>query len=270
MSNVYQLLNQLVKMSFVFCLALACLGVSGSMAQEEQQEAQPEQQLRENDTVVFLGDSITKGGVRPGGYIDLASEAVEAAYPEMNIRLIGAGVGGHKVSNCLGRLERDVLKREPDVVVIYIGINDVWHWTLPNVIERGDRGTTPEEFRAGLVSMIQQINDVGARVILCTPTVIGEKHDGSNRMDEMLEQFAGISRDVAEESGAQLLDLRAAFLEYLAEHNPENVDRGILTRDSVHLNGKGNAFLSGLMLKALNVPVGENKEDADKAAKPAK
>ena len=100
--------------------------------------------------------------------------------------------------------------------------------------------------------------------------MIGEKHDGSNRMDEMLEQFAGISRDVAEESGAQLLDLRAAFLEYLAEHNPENVDRGILTRDSVHLNGKGNAFLSGLMLKALNVPVGENKEDADKAAKPAK
>ena len=95
MSNVYQLLNQLVKMSFVFCLALACLGVSGSMAQEEQQEAQPEQQLRENDTVVFLGDSITKGGVRPGGYIELASEAVEAAYPEMNIRLIGAGAGGH-------------------------------------------------------------------------------------------------------------------------------------------------------------------------------
>lgn len=29
-------------------------------------------------------------------------------------------------------------------------------------------------------------------------TVIGEKLDGSNRMDEMLEQFAGISRNVAE------------------------------------------------------------------------
>ena len=197
---------RLVTKSFVFFLVSVFLTVSGSMAQEEQQEAQPEQQLRENDTVVFLGDSITKGGVRPGGYIELASEAVEAAYPEMNIQLIGAGVGGHKVSNCLRRLDRDVLKREPNVVVIYIGINDVWHWTLPNVVERGDRGTTPDEFRAGLVSMIQQIKDAGARVILCTPTVIGEKHDGSNEMDEMLEQFAGISREVAEESGAQLLD----------------------------------------------------------------
>ena len=42
-------------------------------------------------------------------------------------------------------------------------------------------------------------------------TVIGEKLDGSNRMDEMLEQFAGISRSVAEELGAQLLDRRAAL-----------------------------------------------------------
>ena len=262
MSNVYQL----VKKSFMFCLAWAFLGASGLMAQEVQ-EAQLAHQLRENDTIVFLGDSITKGGVRPGGYIELASEAVEAAYPEMNIQLIGAGVGGHKVSNCLRRLDRDVLKREPNVVVIYIGINDVWHWTLPNVVERGDRGTTPDEFRAGLVSMIQQIKDAGARVILCTPTVIGEKHDGSNEMDEMLEQFAGISREVAEESGAQLLDLRAAFLNYLTEHNPENVDKGILTRDSVHLNEKGNAFLSGLMLRALGVPVGENEEEPAKNAK---
>ena len=60
---------------------------------------------------------------------------------------------------------------------------------------------TGDRFRAGLVSMIQQLNDAGARVILCTPTVIGEKHDDSNRMDEMLEQLAGISRNVAEELG---------------------------------------------------------------------
>ena len=49
---------RLVTRSFVFCLVSVFLVVSGSMAQEEQQEAQPEQQLRENDTVVFLGLSL--------------------------------------------------------------------------------------------------------------------------------------------------------------------------------------------------------------------
>ena len=45
------------------------------------------------------------------------------------------------------------------------------------------------------------------------------------------------------------------------------MDKGILTRDSVHLNEKGNAFLSGLMLRALGVPVGENEEEPAKTAK---
>jgi hypothetical protein len=63
-----------------------------------------------------------------------------------------------------------------------------------------------------------------------------------------------ISRKVAKETNSQLLDLRKAFLAYLSEHNTENAEKGILTRDTVHLNQHGNAFLSQLVLNALNVP----------------
>ena len=53
-------------------------------------------------------------------------------------------------------------------MVIYIGINDVWHGENDPA-----KGTTKEKFAAGLKDIIKQIQDAGAKVILCTPSVIG-------------------------------------------------------------------------------------------------
>jgi len=206
-----------------------------------------QQKLKENETIVFLGDSITESGIKPNGYVTLTSDAIAKAYPDKNIKVIGAGIGGHKVTDCQKRLDRDVLRKNPTIVLIYIGINDVWHST------RGE-GTNKVDFETGLKDMIAKINDSGARVILCTPTVIGEKIDGTNDLDKMLDEYAEISRKVAKETDSQLLDLRIAFMDYLKKNNKENASEGILTGDSVHLNDAGNRFLSKLVLNALNVP----------------
>lgn len=209
--------------------------------------------LKKNDRIVFLGDSITAAGARKSGYITMASEAIAKAYPELNVELIGAGIGGHKVPDCQKRLSKDVLQKNPSIVFIYLGINDVWHWTHPAVVARGKKGTTPEDFENGLKKMISKINKAGARVILCTPTVIGEKFDGSNSDDKMLEEYSDISRKVAKETESQLLDLRKSFLNQLKKHNLKNATKGIFTSDGVHLNEKGNRLLSTLVLRALNV-----------------
>jgi lysophospholipase L1-like esterase len=210
--------------------------------------------LKKDDRIVFLGDSITAKGVSEDGYVTLTSQAIAKAYPDWGIEVIGAGRGGHKVPDCQKRLDHDVLQKNPTVVVIYIGINDVWHWTHPKVVARGRKGTTPEQFESGLKDMIQQANDNGARVILCTPSVIGEKPDGSNPSDKMLDEYADISRKVARETGSQLLDFRKAFVDYLKENNPKNAEQGILTEDGVHMNEEGNRLLSTLVLGALKVP----------------
>ncbi len=213
-----------------------------------------EEKLKQNDRIVFLGDSITAAGPRPTGYITLASKQIELAYPDLNVELIGAGIGGHKVPDCQKRLKTDVLDQKPTIVFIYIGINDVWHWTHPKVIARGKKGTTPEAFESGLRDMIEQINGAGARVILCTPTVIGEKPDGTNPDDARLDQYADISRTVAEETDSQLLDLRKAFISNLKQNNPENLTQGILTSDGVHMNEAGDQLIAKLVLEALKVP----------------
>jgi lysophospholipase L1-like esterase len=102
--------------------------------------------------------------------------------------------------------------------------------------------------------MIKKINGVGARVILCTPTVIGEKHDGTNPDDKKLDEYAGISRKVAKETGSQLVDLRKGFIAYLKEHNTKNATEGILTSDTVHMNPAGNRLIAKFVLEALQVP----------------
>jgi len=200
--------------------------------------------LNDGDTVVFLGDSITQQGEGPNGYVTLVRKALKTKRPSSDIKIIGAGIGGHKVPNLEERLDRDVLTHKPDVVVIYIGINDVWH-SIRN------EGTPIDRFETGLKNLITRCHDAGARVLLATPSVIGERHDGSNDLDDMLKEYAAVSRRVAAQSECALLDLQEAFVNHLKHYNLANDPKGILTTDGVHLSDAGNRFVAVKMLQGL-------------------
>jgi len=201
------------------------------------------------ERIVFLGDSITQGGAGPGGYVTLVREAIAAALPDQGIEVLGAGISGNKVPDLEKRLDRDVLAKKPTTVVIYIGINDVWH------SQRG-QGTPKEAFDKGLRSLVERIRAGGARVILCTPSVIGEKPTGGNPLDAMLDEYSAVTRGVAADLKTGLLDLRQAFVGHLASANAAQADKGTLTTDGVHLNAAGNRFVADRMLEALGVSAG--------------
>jgi lysophospholipase L1-like esterase len=213
-------------------LATIALGSTLHVAADDQSPG-----LQKGDRIVFLGDSITAGGVREDGYVTLIGQGVAQHHADLEIEIIGAGISGNKVPDLQKRLQRDVLDKKPTVVVIYIGINDVWHWNR-------DAGTTKEDYEAGLRDVIGRCQQAGARVVVCTPSVIGERIDGSNQFDEMLDQYAAISRKVAAELSCQLVDLRKHFLRHLKEHNTDNAERGVLTTDGVHLNVAGNRLVA--------------------------
>ena len=204
--------------------------------------------LKAGDRIVFLGDSITAGGaVRPYGYIRLLEDALNKKHPDLKIECLGAGISGNKVPNLQRRVDKDVVAKKPTIVFIYIGINDVWHGQKDPA-----KGTMPDKFEAGLKEVIGKITDGGARVILCTPTVIGEKKNGANALDAKLDQYADISRGIAKELKLQLCDLRQAFVDHLSADNPEDKTSGVLTTDQVHLNSAGNQLVAETMLKTLD------------------
>ncbi len=203
--------------------------------------------LKKGERVVFLGDSITQAGVGPKGYVTVIKNTFAEKKKDLGIEVIGAGISGNKVPDLIKRLEKDVLAKKPTLVVIYIGINDVWHGEKDPA-----RGTPPEKFEAGLKEIIGKIKESGSRVVLCTPTVIGEKKPGTNSLDAKLDEYAAISRKVAKETGVPLCDLRKAFQDYLAKNNPEDKEKGILTSDRVHLNEAGNKFVAETILATIN------------------
>jgi isoamyl acetate esterase len=196
--------------------------------------------------VVFFGDSITEAGVHPKGYISMMSGLLKEKGRENEYELIGAGVSGNKVYDLYLRLEEDVLKHNPQTVVIWVGVNDVWHKRLTRT------GTDPDKFEQFYTALIQKIKGKGAAVYLCTPAAIGEKTDYTNELDGDLNKYADIIRTIANKNNCGLIDLRRLFLSYNLEHNKENKASGILTTDGVHLNETGNRAVADEMLRHIS------------------
>ncbi len=195
--------------------------------------------------VLFFGDSITQMGVQKGGYIDVLNTQIKAAGKEDQYELVGAGIGGNKIYDLFLRMDKDVLAEHPDVVVIWVGVNDVWHKASFGT------GTDYDKFGIFYNAVVKKIQATGAKVIVVTPAAIGEKTDYSNAQDGDLNQYSAWIRKYAADNQLGLVDLRKTFHEYSVANNPSNKESGILTYDRVHLNDKGNMHVAEEMWKAI-------------------
>jgi len=194
--------------------------------------------------IIFFGDSITESGIKPGGYIVRMDSMIALQGKSESYELIGSGISANKVYDLYLRMEEDVLKKDPAIVVIYIGVNDVWH-------KRGGTGTDADKFEKFYQAIINRLKANNITVILCTPATIGEKTDFSNSQDGDLNEYSKIVRNLAQKNNLAIVDLRKAFLEYDLKNNSDNRYSGILTTDGVHLNAKGNQLVADEMWKVI-------------------
>ena len=194
--------------------------------------------------IIFFGDSITQMGVNKGGYIDRIKQEINKKNLQNKYELTGAGIGGNKVYDLYLRLEEDVLDKKPSVVVIWVGVNDVWHKT-------SGTGTDEDKFEKFYIALVKKMQAKKIQVILTTPAAIGEKYDGTNPQDKDLDAYSNVIRKIATKFNCKLVDLRKAFMQFSLEHNPENKESGILTTDRVHLNDTGNQLVADEMWKVL-------------------
>jgi isoamyl acetate esterase len=194
--------------------------------------------------VVFFGDSITQAGAGPGGYITKLDSMIKQKGIT-DYELVGAGISANKVYDLYLRMETDVLDKNPDIVVIYVGINDVWHKASSGT------GTDADKFEKFYRAIIKKLTDKNIKVIVCTPSVIGERNDYSNQQDGDLNRYSFIIRNIAKDLSLTVCDLRKDFVTYLQANNLTNAEKGILTTDRVHLNDAGNLFVANEMWQAI-------------------
>ncbi len=200
---------------------------------------------QEKKRIVFFGDSITQAGVQPKGYITVLGETLKQKNLADRYELIGAGIGGNKVYDLYLRMDDDVLAKNPNIVVIWVGVNDVWHKRSHGT------GTDADKFEKFYNAIIKKLQAKNIQVFLSTPAAIGEKTDFSNELDGDLNRYSSIIRSIAQKNNCGLVDLRKAFLDYNLANNKENKESGILTTDRVHLNDKGNQLVAEEMFKVV-------------------
>jgi lysophospholipase L1-like esterase len=129
------------------------------------------------ETIICFGDSLTYGTGAAAG-MDYPSQLSKLiAKPVIN-----AGVPGDTTARALQRLEREVLAKSPDVVLITLGGNDL------------KNGLAKDNAFANLRTIVEAIQNKGARVII-----------GGLKFPLRDRGFAKAYQQLAAETGAALI-----------------------------------------------------------------
>ncbi len=220
-------------------LAPSHLAFAPALALAGEDPASRKVKLQKGDRILFFGDSLTALAIKDKnvpegkGYVSLVREALR----DKGVEVDAVATGGHRVTDLLKRVDKDVIARKPTVVVVQIGVNDA------------SGGVTPAKFKEQLEELIAKLEKGGAKVVLCSCTCRVEGYDPKNDFDKKLDALADVARRIAKERKLPLNDLRAAFIEYWKKHNPDNKKKGFLTYDGNHWTEAGHKYVAAQMLK---------------------
>ena len=207
--------------------------------------AQADMAISKGDKIAFLGDSITAGGAKPGGYCNLIIEtlnkkglAVTPAY---------AGVSGHKSNQMLARLDKDVLSQKPQWMTLSCGVNDVWH---------GVNGVNLEDYKKNITSIVDQAQAAGIKVIILTSTMITENQAGEP--NQKLMAYNEFLVQLSKEKKCLLADLNSLMQETIKTLD-KDAKGNTVTVDGVHMNSTGNMMMAKGILTSIGFTVDELK-----------
>ncbi|MFK7909652.1 MAG: SGNH/GDSL hydrolase family protein [Akkermansiaceae bacterium] len=217
--------------------------------------------VKEGEKIAFLGDSITQAGNRKNGYVTLVMDALNREG--LKLTKIPAGISGHKSTNMLARVDKDVISKKPDWMLLSCGVNDVWHFTL-KLGKRTFQGVPLEDYKKNIRQIIEKAEGADIKVVILTSTMIGE--DPEKETNKKLIPYNNFLREIAKEKKLLVADLSKDMHEQLKEMPDEKgkarmfgepkYDRNIknkLTTDGCHMNKLGNIMMAKGILRTLGL-----------------
>jgi lysophospholipase L1-like esterase len=209
--------------------------------------------LRNGDTVVFYGDSITEQNL----YNQFVELYTATRFPAMRVRFFGAGVGGDRVTGGSGgpidqRLERDVFSEKPTVVTVMLGMNDGSYRATTDDIE--------SSYTKGYEHLLQSIRDhaPGARITLLGPSPYDDVNGTPTfpgGYNSVMQHFGDLDNALAQKFGGTFVDLNPPVVAALQK--AEALDPRIaklLVPDRVHPDPLAHWVMAEALLKGWNAP----------------
>lgn len=199
--------------------------------------------------ILFQGDSITDAGRSReddrnlgSGYANLVAARLGFEMPGCHT-FVNRGIGGDRIPDLVGRMERDILRLKPDVVSILIGVNDVWHglgW---------DNGVEAELFEELYTLLIRQLQKKmpDLRILIMEPFVLpgSATREHWDVFSSEVALRAQAAKRVAEAHGLQFVPLQHLF-----DEATEQAPGDYWLIDGVHPSAAGHELIAREWVKA--------------------
>ena len=210
--------------------------------------------LKRGDKLVMIGDSITDAG-RPRplgegradawgrGYVALVNALLQAAYPELGIRVINQGCSGNTVRDLKARWQEDVIRLQPDWLSIMIGINDVWRqFDSPRMPECH---VLPAEYEQVFDELLAAAKGaVKRRIVVMAPYML--EPNRKDPMRAMMDRYGRVCRTLATRHGCLFVESQAAFDRVMKHVHPMT-----LAWDRIHPDLPGHMVIARSFLDAV-------------------
>jgi lysophospholipase L1-like esterase len=210
--------------------------------------ARAEYALRDGDTVVFLGDSITAART----YGKIVENYTLLRYPDRNVRFYNAGWGGDTAAGGLKRLDRDVFSLDPTVLIVAYGINDIgWGTKADDAHKR--------EYLDSVRGIVERCRERKVRVFICSAAATAEDPAKSETgyLQRMCDEGMAIARALGEHSIDVQRAMRAIQRRVVDanKHTKDPKDsQSLHAADGVHLNDLGQLAMAFAIIKGLGAP----------------
>lgn len=190
--------------------------------------------------IVALGSSSTWGtgaSSRERTYPARLEKELRAVWPDSDVRVINAGVGGQLARHMVERIARDVVSHKPQLVVWQTGVNDAV------------RGVPLDRFKAELRSGIAQMRGAGADVALIDQQFYPRFAKIKNG-----PHYLAAVREVAAEANVPVMQ-RFRIMQHLIQ-SAQFTTATLLAPDQFHLNDSSYECLGQLLAQSLRSVAG--------------
>ena len=209
--------------------------------------------LQPNSKLVMIGDSITDTGraqpVGEGlfdalgrGYVSLIDALLGTVYPELGVRVVNMGTGGHTVRDLDRRWQTDVLDLKPDWLSVMIGTNDVWRqFDSPR---QPETHVLPDEYAQTLDALIVRTLPLVPNIVLMTPFYL--EPNPADPMRRRMDEYGTVVKQIAAQHDTLCVDTQAAFDKVLTAYYPATI-----AWDRVHPNQTGYMVIARAFLDVI-------------------
>jgi lysophospholipase L1-like esterase len=197
--------------------------------------------LRDVDTLVFLGDSITHQCL----YTQYIEDYFYTRYPKLRLRFHNSGVGGDRAADALRRFDEDVAAFKPRYVTILLGMNDGTY--------RDFDKATFDTYQADMSKVLDRIAALGAIAVPMTPTMHdaraarvskrGPQEPRDTYYNGVLALYGAWLREQAHRRGLGFVDMYSP-LNNLTMQERKTKPNFTLIQDAVHPDAPGQVVMA--------------------------